>query len=1217
MKLREIFRFELAYQARRAWPWLGFAVLFAFAFVFGRSTPEEGEWINGTFAIAFATVLAGTMSLLITAPIAGEAAARDAQTRMHPLTYTTPLSKAEYLGGRFLAAFVLNALIQLAVPLGILLALSLPGVPAEILGPFRPAAYLTTYGFIALPFAFVATAIQFMAATLSRRPMASYLAGLLLLIISTFVPLMVAQLLGRWELTGLLDLVGIVGIVVNLADTWTAVEQNTRLVGLESWLLVNRLIWLATATGVLAFTYRRFRLAHPTESTRRSRAARPFTRRVPGLRASRRDAKSAGPAGTGSARTAPISILPVPRTFGLATYARQTLGIAWTSFRTIAQSPGGLVLLVAIPALVVAIVPGNMYADGTPLLPRTEYVLTLLTAPLTNPFTPWVIVPLLIVLYAGELAWRERDAGLGDITDAAPVPEWALFLGKLLGLGLVLVAWTALLMLAGVLVQASMGYYELEIALYLQVLFGLQLPEYLLFALLALVVQALVTQKYVGHLVALVAYGSIAFSSSLGIEHHLLVYGSGPGWSYTDIRGFGPSLEPWLWFKLYWAAWALLLAVVARLLWVRGRESGLVVRLQLARRRFTRPTASAAAVAVGLILTLGGFIYHNTNVLNEYATASDMLEWRAEYERRYGRYAAIPQPRLTGVNLHVEIYPDRRKAEIRGTYHLMNRSAVPIDSIHVATAAAVETGAVTIDRAAAPALADDDLGHRIYSLDTPLQPGDSLRLGFEVRFEQRGFRNRGVPPGDASVVANGTFFTNQDWLPAIGYQPARELNLAGMRRAHGLAPRPFFRSLYDVEARQDSIGEEGFAFEAVVGTGEDQVAVAPGALRRTWTEGGRRYFHYSTDAPIGGYAFLSADYGVHEGQWENPDGAGQEVAIRILHHPEHTRNVDRMLRSVRASLDHYTEQFGPYPYRHITLVERPGLGGMHAYASMITFQEGASLFNPEGDSRVPDFLFSVVAHEVAHQWWGSYLAPVRVEGNPLLSESLAQYAAYQVLRKAYGQEHLRKLILSERRAEEEMPRGRADVPLLQANNDFHEYRKGPWAMYALSEYVGEERVNSALRRLLAQHGAGALVTTLDLYRELQAVTPDSLRYLLHDLFEANTFWELETEGATAERTDAGTWQVTLDLRARKVVVDEAGVETEVPMDDWVDVGVFAPTKEGEESGKSLYVQKHRIRSGAQRITVPVPARPARAGIDPRYLLIDGEMDDNIEEVEID
>ena len=75
---------------------------------------------------------------------------------------------------------------------------------------------------------------------------------------------------------------------------------------------------------------------------------------------------------------------------------------------------------------------------------------------------------------------------------------------------------------------------------------------------------------------------------------------------------------------------------------------------------------------------------------------------------------------------------------------------------------------------------------------------------------------------------------------------------------------------------------------------------------------------------------------------------------------------------------------------------------------------------------------------------------------------------------------------------------------LRAVHRHHAYRKGPFAMYALSEYIGETLVNDALRRLLAQYASGALLTTLDLYRELQAVTPDSLQYLLHDLFEANT-----------------------------------------------------------------------------------------------------------------
>src|SRR6266700_806174 len=141
--------------------------------------------------------------------------------------------------------------------------------------------------------------------------------------------------------------------------------------------------------------------------------------------------------------------------------------------------------------------------------------------------------------------------------------------GLFLGLTLVLVFWMALLTAAGVLGQMRMGYFNFEIGLYLRILFGFQLIDYLLFAVLIFVVHVVVNQKHLGYLVALVAYGIILFPSILGIEHHLLIYGSDPGWCWSDMRGFGPFLGPWLWFKLYWAAWALLLAVAARLLWVR------------------------------------------------------------------------------------------------------------------------------------------------------------------------------------------------------------------------------------------------------------------------------------------------------------------------------------------------------------------------------------------------------------------------------------------------------------------------------------------------------------------------------------------------------------------------------------------------------------------------------------------------------------------------
>jgi hypothetical protein len=541
--------------------------------------------------------------------------------------------------------------------------------------------------------------------------------------------------------------------------------------------------------------------------------------------------------------------------------------------------------------------------------------------------------------------------------------------------------------------------------------------------------------------------------------------------------------------------------------------------------------------------------------------------------------------------------------EIRGAFDLANKAHVPLDRIHIAPPLGVETLSIAFDRSATSVLTDNDLGHRIYALERALQPGESLRLRFAVRREPRGFRNEGI---DASVVANGTYFRIEQWLPAIGYQPERELRTRAERRAFGLAERPAMARLHDVDARHDSAWAARATFEAVVGTEDGQVAIAPGSLRRTWTRQGRRYFRYVADAPIPkDYAFFSADYAVRQAQWK-------DVSIQIVHHPGHAWNVDRMVRSAQASLEYYTRRFGrPYPHRVLRLVERPGdTMVLHASPINISYEEPFALLNPEADPRSIDLPFAVVAHEVAHQWWGHMVTPARVEGAALVAESLAWYSALALIDETLGRDHVRRLLQMMREAYL-IPQERGNVPLLRADDWLLAYRKGPFAMWALRQYVGAERIDAVLRNLVDRYGSGEppLPTALDLYRELQAITPEPLRYFLVDLFEANTYWELETQRVTTNQTATDQWQVTLDVLARKVVIDEDGAETDVPMDDLIEVGVFV----GREN-EPQYVQKHRVRSGHQRITVTVPTRPVRAGIDPHNLLIDLDAPNNFQEI---
>ena len=1203
MKLLKIFQLEFTYQLRSVSTWLYFVVVLILAFLWVTGNylydAREGYFLlNAPIVIAAVAVLCNLFWLLIGASVAGEAAARDVQTRMFSLTYIAPASKTLYLGGRFLAAFLLNVIILLAIPIGILFAMYLSGVEADILGPFQSAAYLTAFFYIILPNTFVVTAIQFSLAALSRRVMASYLGGALLFVTS-FILEMTSQELGKWG--SLLDPISFTPIMSHLSNEWSPIEMNARLLVLDGPLLINRLLWLGIALGMLTFTHLRFQ----------------FTNSFIGRSGRQNSYQLVSVTDLSELNWGKTESLPrMKGFFSFVTHLHQLRIITLESFLALAKKRTGLLLLAGIALMIGVAFPGNIKAKGVPLLPETDQVLHIITAPIAAPGKFWIMIFLLTIFYAGELVWRERECGQNELSNAAPVPEWVLFLSKFMSLSLLLIIWLVFLLIAGVMAQIAMGGAQVNMGLYLQVLFGFQLIESLLFALLALCIHVVVNQKYLGHLVALLAFGSLVFASSLGLEHKLLIFGYSPSWSYTNMGGFGVSVEPWIWFKAYWIAWALLLAVVGKLVLVRSREESLIARLRLASGRFTRKTAFTTLIAFSLILTLGSFIFYNTNVLNDYQTGSEVLAGRAAYEQLYGKYSYAPQPKLTNANLKVEIYPDRRQFEIRGTYLMVNNQSTPIDSLHLAIPMGAETKGLTFSRPVTPVLADHESGILIYAFKNPLEPGEALRLDFTVHYKAEGFKNNGA---DSVVTKCFTHIRNYEWLPVIGYQPYRELDDVGLRKKYGLVPRPATASLYNLKARNYAPFAEQVSVNAVVGTDGSQMVVAPGSLRKTWRNGNRRYFQYVTDASIRNeYAIFSANYALHEGTWTPPQDSGKSVAIQIFYDPGHTENLTKMVQSVKSSLDYYTRQFGSYPHRQLRFIATPGLGGgNHAAPMNITALEGFFLLNPKQDPRGFDLVTAVVAHEVAHQWWGNQLKSAYVEGAGLLSESLAWYSAMGVMAEKYGPEHLGKL-LAFMREEYENPRTRAAMPLLQATDFYQNYRKGPFALYALSEYIGKNKVNGALSRLLEKYPPGKIPmpTTLNLYQELRAVTPDSLHNLLHDLFEKNTFWELETKEATTKKTRTGSWQVTLNVKARRLVVDSIGLEKVLPINTWVEVGVFASTATGRELGKPIYQKKHYLNSQNQLITVTVPQKPSRAGIDPNHLLIDWKMDDNVKDVKL-
>ena len=1181
MKLREVFRYEIEHRVRSPSTWVYMAILFglAFSITYAGSPSDEAVHSNAPALLSFVMLIISMFGLPVSAALFGDAAVRDVQAEIDPLLFTSPLRKAEYLGGRFLAALAINAVVLVAIPLGFALPVLMGYPDPAAFGPFRAAAYVQPYLLLLLPNLVFAGAILFTFGVLARQVIPVYLAA-----IGLFFSYMVTLGPMEDEVGPMLSVLGLHGYhaLKELTEYWTAAEQNARLIGFPEPLVWNRVVWLAVAAGVLAVLHHVFRFAHPDGGNRRRKGRRTMVEAESG-------------------RPGPVAVPRVAGSFGFRTTARQTLAVARRSLADVVASRWFIVVLLACTGL--TMLYGWNVGDtvfDTSTWPVTRLVVGTV---LSERIVP--IIFLLIALYAGELVWKEREVDEAEMADAAPVPEGVALLGRFLALVALLPMLQAATMVGGILIQALQGYYHFEIGLYLRVVFGLNLAGYVLLAALAMTIHVVVNHKYLGHMIVLLAIVFTRVAGRLGIQHHLLVYGTDPGWTYSDMNGFGP----FVWFKLYWAAWALLLGVLAVLFWVRGREPDLRSRLRQAHVRFTGPVARTAGVAMALILALGGFIFYNTNIVNEYRTADERSAPQAEYEKRYGRYVDVPQPTISSAELRVEIHPDESAVDLRGTFRMVNRSGVAIDSVHVFFAdPGIQARSVSFGRTAEVVLVDEEVGYRIYALEQSLVPGDSMQLSFDVAFRPHGFPNSGI---QTAVGGNGAYF-NRAWLPFIGYQPAFELTDDKARESVGLGPRPPMAGpddpSSDTRQRRFAVRDADLVHvEAIIGTAAEQIAVTPGVLRRTWTENGRRYFHYETEMPTSfGATFFSGRYEVLEDRW-------RDVSLQIFHHPTHRYNPDRTVRSMKASLEYYTAQFGPYPDSQLRIVEIPRYGGFgRAHPHTIAFTEDY-FFSRVKEGEVDQPFFGT-AHEIAHQWWGGQVRGAPLRGHGFLSESLANYSAMMVVEKTYGPEAARRVYDFQM---DRYLRGRAsfshEVPLLEVEDQpYIAYRKGAIAMYALREHIGEEAVRTALRRYVEKYrDAGPpYPTSLDLYAELRAVTPDSLHSLLSDLFEQITLWDVRADEARVEPVGDGSYRVTLTIEAKKVQSDRIGNETEVPMNNLVEIGVFGPARGGDGPGEPLYLERHRLRSGTQMITVTVRREPGRAAVDPYGKLIQRNAADN-------
>jgi ABC-2 type transport system permease protein len=487
------------------------------------------------------------------------------------------------------------------------------------------------------------------------------------------------------------------------------------------------------------------------------------------------------------------------------------------------------------------------------------------------------------------------------------------------------------------------------------------------------------------------------------------------------------------------------------------------------------------------------------------------------------------------------------------------------------------------------------------------------------------------------IIENGTFINNS-MFPTLGYSTGGELTDDKTRKKYNLPPnnlRPYPSDSTALGNTYISKDADWIDFEATVSTSEDQIAIAPGYLQKEWTQEGRRYFHYKMDSKIlNFYAFNSARYEVKKEMWKG-------ISLEIYYHKPHTYNLDRMLKGMKASLAYNAKNFSPYQHKQLRIVEFPRTAGTfaQAFANTIPFSEGFGFIadvDEENEDGV-DYPFAVTVHEVAHQWWAHQVIGADVLGATMLSESMSEYVSLKVLEHQLGKAKMRTFLkealdgyLIQRTVE-----SKREKPLMYNDGQgYIRYQKGSLVFYALSDYIGEEKLNGALKRYVekVKFQEPPYTTSIEMVNYIREVTPDSLSYIIEDMFETITLYKNRIVALKSTALENGKYEVTIEFEVSKYRNDEKGKKyygekvgdtlsyktaamskpvLSVPLADYIDIGIFSEEEiDGKNKEKQLYFQKHKITQIHNKITLIVDEKPLEVGIDPYNKLIDTKSDDN-------
>ena len=1208
--LSKLLSFELKLQTSQVGFWVTCLILFLFGFlVTGTDVvslgTDGGERIktNGSLSLANNISFFSLLTLFFAAVFTVTGVMRDEEHKSLEIVHATPVKTFDMAFSRMVGVFITTFLCVLAGVLGTLSGQFSPWADAEAFGAFRPIFYLMPIVLYVGINSFLVSSVFMAIAAITRSKPLVYVSAVGLFAMSIGIEIFLGEN-SPDLLATLVDPFGGAPLQI-VTEFWTPIEQNEKLLPVFGLIGLNRLIYFAMAIAIFVATLTMFKRGMISNKTKR-----------------RKDELDS--------ETQPIHVLNVAPRAGFNSDMSAFLARLKLEYFTIIKSVPFIILaLIALVLFVINIYAASIF-DPDPTLPTSAAMVQTVL----NSFGLSMLI--ITVFFGGDIMWRDRTVKIHEILDATPVKNSVLLASKWTALFVVIITLVMLGIIVGMIGQVVLGDVPLNPWTYLKVGLAAFALGMLVDAVLVMFLQNFMPGRVIGMLAAGGLIIGFGFLTLTPFYHPLMRFGGGvsPG-QYSEINGFNGLADMGGWTG-YWGGLMLVFLVLSIWLWRRGTETSLKSRFKGLRGEMSAVSGLIAAVGIASFFGFGGLIYKKLNVDSEYRNSKAEEKHSVRYEKELKSFTKLSLPKIRSVDVDVDFKPSKQEAVIAGSYRIENVTGKPLKTLYVNLLSrdAEDHRIMTIEGAKADLAADDSkqlekFGLRRFTFNPPLAAGEFTIMKFETYFR---------PPrlGDAGkILKNGTFVDNFSVLPQLGVRDAFFLTDPDKRRKYDLPEREKRPDRDDMEARQNNFfgpASDYVDFTATMCTDTNQIAIAPGTLVKTYEKDGQACRDYKANRPIlNFFSFISQDFTEERDVWTGENG--QSVDVIIYYHKAHNYNVQVMMKAAKASLDIFTQEYGPYLYDQVRIMEFPYRSFAQAFAGTIPFSENIGFVQDSGDPKDPDSVdlaTYVTMHEIGHQWFAHQIVPAGTKGFNVLSEGLTENAAMTAYERELGWGKARRILkqrsiqryLTGRTADKEDERSLATVE----GKSYMDYAKASWVFWGLRHTVGEDVVNGAMKKLIEDYGSKGppYPTSLQVVDYLKAAVGPDYEQLVSDYWDRITFWNLKFGKGDIEVTtnDDGSFKVSFDLEADKLVTPEDGGKEvsvseldDVTLNELVEIGFYAEDPTETLGGGWLAKERVRLTQKETRVSFNVSQRPAYILLDPQRLLFERNHKDNLKELD--